>query len=54
MKALRVSVSTFGTILGIAGLEHGVGEILQGNVVPESIFIQSWPNEQLYEILIGE
>ncbi|UCE12201.1 MAG: hypothetical protein JSV04_08335 [Candidatus Heimdallarchaeota archaeon] len=54
MKASRVTVSTFGTILGIAGLEHGVGEILQGNKAPESIFIQSWPNNQLYEILNGE
>ncbi|MFX1284527.1 MAG: hypothetical protein ACFFB5_12780 [Promethearchaeota archaeon] len=54
MKALRVTVSTFGTILGIAGLEHGVGEILQGNKTPESIFIQSWPNDELYEILNGE
>ncbi|MFX0183201.1 MAG: hypothetical protein ACFE95_09005 [Candidatus Hodarchaeota archaeon] len=54
MKASRVTVSTFGAILGIAGLEHGVGEILQGNKAPDSIFIQSWPNNQLYEILNGE
>jgi hypothetical protein len=54
MKASRVTVSTFGAILGIAGLEHGVGEILQGNKAPEGIFIQSWPNNQLYEILNGE
>lgn len=54
MKASRLSVSTFGTILGIAGLEHGVGEILQGNKAPKSIFIQSWPNDELYEILNGE
>jgi hypothetical protein len=54
MKASRVTVSTFGAILGIAGLEHGVGEILQGNKAPEGIFIQSWPNNRLYEILNGE
>ncbi|MFW9996551.1 MAG: hypothetical protein ACFFD4_31190 [Candidatus Odinarchaeota archaeon] len=54
MKASRITVATFGTILGIAGLEHGIGEILQGNRVPESIFIQSWPDEKLYEILAGE
>ncbi|MFX0151103.1 MAG: hypothetical protein ACFFAJ_10010 [Candidatus Hodarchaeota archaeon] len=54
MKASRITVSTFGAILGIAGLEHGVGEILQGNKAPEGIFIQSWPNNQLYEILNGE
>ncbi|MFX0207868.1 MAG: hypothetical protein ACFFDT_17905 [Candidatus Hodarchaeota archaeon] len=54
MKASRVTVSTFGAILGIAGIEHGVGEILQGNKATEGIFIQSWPNNQLYEILNGE
>lgn len=54
MKASRVTVSIFGAIFGIAGLEHGVGEILQGNKAPEGIFIQSWPNNQLYEILNGE
>ena len=54
MKAVRVTVSTFGTILGIAGLEHGVGEILQGNKAPDDIFIQSWPDNRLYDILNGE
>ncbi len=54
MKASRVTVSTFGSILGIAGIEHGVGEILQGDKTPDGIFIQSWPNNELYEVLNGE
>lgn len=54
MKASRVTISTFGAILGIAGLEHGIGEILQGDKAPEGVFIQSWPNNKLYEILSGE
>ncbi len=53
-SATRVSVSTFGAILGIAGLEHGFGEVLQGDIAPEGFFIQSWPNTKGYEILNGE
>ncbi|MFX1508098.1 MAG: hypothetical protein ACFFDC_18590 [Promethearchaeota archaeon] len=56
MKASRVTVSTFGAIIGIAGIEHGVGEILQGNKAPEGLYIQSWPvaDNPLYEVLSGE
>jgi hypothetical protein len=50
----RLTVSTFGTIVGIAGLEHGVGEILQGNTIPSGVVIESWPNIEAYEILGGE
>ncbi|MFX0120727.1 MAG: hypothetical protein ACFFCU_00160 [Promethearchaeota archaeon] len=53
-NATRVTVSTFGVILGIAGVEHGIGEILQGNIAPSGIMIESWPNSDLYEILSGE
>ncbi|MFW9906255.1 MAG: hypothetical protein ACFFFH_18185 [Candidatus Thorarchaeota archaeon] len=54
MKASRVTVSTFGAIIGIAGIEHGIGEILQENKVPEGFYIESWPDNPLYEILSGE
>jgi len=37
MKASRVTVSSFGTIIGIAGIEHGVGEILQENKAQKKI-----------------
>jgi hypothetical protein len=50
----RITVSTFGTIIGIAGLEHGVGEILQGDIPPPGIVIESWPNNAAYEIMAGE
>jgi len=53
-KRTKLTISTFGTILGIAGLEHGVGEILQGNINPGTFFILSWPNNVLYEVLAGE
>ncbi len=52
--AVRLTLSAFGAITGMAGLEHGVGELLQGNVAPEGIIIQSWPNIEVYEILAGE
>ena len=30
-SATRIGVSAVGVLCGLAGLEHGVGEILQGN-----------------------
>ena len=51
---LKVTISTVGAIIGIAGIEHGVGEVLQGNKSTEGIFIKSWPDSKLYEILNGE
>lgn len=41
---LRLTCSTIGAIIGIAGLEHGVGEVLQGNEAPKGLSIKSWPN----------
>lgn len=54
MNKKRLSISTFGAILGIAGIEHGIGEILQGKRKPEGAFFQSWPDNNLYNILAGE
>ncbi len=53
-KEAKRTISTFGTILGMAGLEHGIGETLQGNIAPSAIMIESWPNVEAYEILAGE
>jgi hypothetical protein len=36
-KATRIVAATFGFLAGIAGLEHGVFEILQGNIQPPSL-----------------
>jgi len=52
--AIRTTVATFGTLAGLAGIEHGVGEILQGSVAPAGIVIQSWPNSPWFQILNGE
>lgn len=53
-NATRVYVSTFGAIMALAGIEHGVGEILQGNVAPEGLMIQSWPEAEFFRSLGGE
>jgi hypothetical protein len=54
INAIRVSVSTFGAFAGLAGIEHGIGEVLQGNVAPEGIMILSWPDSEVFAILAGE
>ena len=53
-SATRVVASTFGVIVGLAGLEHGVGEILQGNVAPPGLMFESWPHSGLLRIMAGE
>jgi hypothetical protein len=50
-NATSVTVSTFGAL---AGIEHGIGEVLQGNVAPEGVMILSWPDSEMFEILSGE
>lgn len=54
MKKTKLSVATFGSILGIVGIEHGIGEILQGTSIPGSVFIEFWPDDTLYDILANE
>jgi hypothetical protein len=53
-SATRVTVWTFGALAGLAGIEHGLGEVLQGNVAPEGVMILSWPQSELFRILAGE
>lgn len=40
-RATRIIVSTIGFILGIAGLDHGFFETLQGNTPTDSLIIQA-------------
>ncbi len=53
-NATSITVSTFGVIAGLAGVEHGIGEILQGNVAPDGLTILSWPDSELFRVLAGE
>lgn len=54
MNATRVTVSTFGVLAGLAGIEHGIGEVLQGNRAPKGVVILSWPGSEAFRILAGE
>ena len=55
MKSARYQfVAIMGTLMGFAGIEHGVGEILQGNVAPEGLMIRSWPHSAFLQSLNGE
>ena len=53
-SATKVVVSAFGIMLGIAGIEHGIGEIFQGNIAPSGIVIKSWGESKLFSTLMGE
>ena len=53
-NATRLFASTFGAIMALAGMEHGIGEILQGNVAPGGLMIQSWPESAFFHNLAGE
>lgn len=52
--AMRTVVGVFGVLAALAGMEHGVGEILQGPVAPDALVFRSWPTCQAFEILDGE
>jgi hypothetical protein len=53
-NATRIVVSSIGALIGVAGIEHGIGEILQGNVAPDGIAILSWPGSDAFRLLGGE
>ena len=53
-NATRAFVSTFGAIMALAGIEHGIGEVLQGNTAPGGIMFPSWPDSAFFRSLNGE
>ena len=54
ISATRVLISTMGALAGLAGIEHGIGETLQGNIAPDGMMILSWPGSAFFRILGGE
>lgn len=42
ISAARIMASIFGVLAGLGGLTHGIGEMLQGNITPSGVFIDSW------------
>jgi hypothetical protein len=53
-RATRVAVGALGALVGFAGVEHGIGEVLQGPVRPDGWSITSWPDAAALEVLSGE
>jgi hypothetical protein len=53
-RATRGVIATFGILAGLAGIEHGIGEISQGSVPPATLIIESWPDAAAFAILGGE
>ncbi len=52
-NATKATVSAMGAIVALAGIEHGIGEILQGSVRPNGIVIMSW-QDPAFSVLAGE
>lgn len=53
-KATTTLYITLGLLAGIMGIEHGIGEVLEGYRPTESVFILSWPDSTFFEIMSGE
>ena len=54
VPARQLVTRVFGLFAAAAAAEHGIGEILQGNVPPPGPFIRSWPDAALFRIEGGE
>lgn len=49
-RATRVVASTFSVLVGLAGIEHGFFEVLQGNVAPNGLMIEAiGPAQRFWE-----
>lgn len=53
-KSTTLLSLTLGILAGIMGIEHGIGEVLEGNRPTESLFILSWPDSAFFKIMSGE
>jgi hypothetical protein len=50
VSPIRIIVSTLGVLVGLAGIEHGILEVLQGNVIPDDIWIDAiGPEQRIWE-----
>ncbi len=53
-NATGVMTASMGGLMGMAGIEHGIGEILQGSTAPAGLMIQSWPGSAFFHSMGGE
>jgi hypothetical protein len=50
MSGTRIVASTLGGLVGLAGIQHGFFEVLQGNTVPNDLLIDAiGPDQKLWE-----
>ena len=54
ISAAKLTALIFGILAGLGGLTHGVGEVLQGNVKPDGIWINSWTQGPIATNMGGE
>lgn len=50
-KATRVVIAIFGVLAGLAGIEHGIGEINQGSIRPATLIMSGGPMRPLSPFL---
>jgi hypothetical protein len=53
-NSTRTTVAIFSCLAALTGIEHGIGEILQGSAARDSIIFKSWGESDLFQILNGE
>jgi hypothetical protein len=53
-NATKTMVSSLGVVMGLAGVEHGIGEILQGSTAPSGLLFPSWPESAFFRSVGGE
>lgn len=55
---IQLSLMTFGVIIGLVGILHGIPEIMQGSTIVDSFSVkalpENWPNAELYNLLQGQ
>ncbi|MEL6673089.1 MAG: hypothetical protein AAFR61_12885 [Bacteroidota bacterium] len=55
---IQLCLISFGVIIGIVGILHGIPEILQGSSLVESHSVkalpENWPNQELFTVLNGQ
>jgi len=52
--AAKSTALVFGILAGLGGVTHGIGEVLQGNVKPDGIIINSWTRGPIATHMGGE
>jgi hypothetical protein len=54
VSGARMVATLFGVLAGLGGLTHGIGEMLQGNVTPDGLIINSWTQGPIAAYMGGE